>query len=156
MQNDLFFMDQAYAQALKAYAINEVPIGAVLVDGAGVVVARGYNQVEKKGTQLAHAEMIVLGKGAKKNGNWRLNSMTLYVTVQPCMMCLGALYLSRVTRIVYGVESPKYGVSSVSVDLVGIYQNLHTTMHGIHYEPAKLLLQLFFQKKRSKHEAQQG
>lgn len=156
MKDDQFFMDQAYVQAVKAYAINEVPIGAVLVDDAGTIVARGYNQVEKKSTQLAHAEMLALSRGAKKIKNWRLGSMTLYVTVQPCMMCLGALYLSRVKRIVYGVESPKYGASSTETCASGIYQNLHTTTHCIHYEPAKSLLQLFFQKKRSKHEAQQS
>lgn len=152
MLDDLFFMDQAYAQAVKAYAINEVPIGAILVDEDGVIVARSYNQVEKKGTQGAHAEMLVLGKAAKKIGNWRLSSMTLYVTVQPCMMCLGALYLSRVRKVVYGVESPKYGVSMNEMVLEGIYQSLHTTAHCIHYEPAKSLLQLFFKKKRSKQD----
>lgn len=156
MQKDLFFMEQAYKQALKAYAIDEVPIGAVLVDCNGVIVARGYNQVEKQGSQLAHAEMLALHKGSKKLGTWRLSSMTLYVTVQPCMMCIGSLYLSRVSRIVYGVSSMKYGVSVDQVKQIGIYQNLHTTMESVHYEPAKILLQLFFQKKRSMRDGQQG
>lgn len=82
--------------------------------------------------------------------------MTLYVTVQPCMMCIGSLYLSRVVRIVYGVSSMKYGVSVDQVKQIGIYQNLHTIMESVHYEPAKILLQLFFQKKRSRRDGQQG
>src|SRR3990167_10795132 len=104
-------MNCAYQQALKANKIDEVPIGAILVDATGKIVAVGYNQIEKKGSQLAHAEMQVLAKAAKKMKNWRLSELTLYVTLQPCLMCLGALYLSRVSRVVYGVTSLKFGVS---------------------------------------------
>lgn len=151
MQQDLFFMKKAYQQALRAYAIDEVPIGAVLVDADGNIVARGYNQVEKKRSQLAHAEIIALHKAAKKIDAWRLSSMTLYVTVQPCLMCIGATYLSRVSRVVYAIDSIKYGVSQEQINKIGIYQNLHTSIDSVHYEPAKKLLQLFFEKKRSRN-----
>ncbi len=148
--NDLFFMMLAYDQALKAYKIDEVPIGAVLVNDQGNIIAKSYNQMEKKQSQLAHAELQVLAKSLKKMKNWRLSGTTLYVTVQPCLMCLGALYLSRVDRIVYGVESLKFGASADNFGCkTGIYKNLKTKLESLHHEPSKTLLQLFFKKKRS-------
>lgn len=155
MKDHNFFMELAYQQALKAYDCDEVPIGAVLVDKDGVVVARGYNQIEKHITQISHAEMLVVQKAAKKIGDWRLDGMTLYVTVQPCMMCLGAIYLSRVSKIVYGVKSPKYGFDIDIKNMSGIYRNLHTVSQHINYIPAQILLQRFFEKKRRNHEMEQ-
>lgn len=152
MKDHNFFMEFAYQQALKAYKNDEVPIGAILVDQEGNVVARGYNQVEKHTTQIDHAEILVLKKASKKIGDWRLEGMTLYVTVQPCMMCLGALYLSRVSKIVYGVVSPKYGFEVDIKKISGIYQNLHTVIQHINYIPSQKLLQKFFEKKRRSHE----
>jgi tRNA(adenine34) deaminase len=152
---DIFFMDVAYRQAMKAFDHNEVPIGAILVDAHGKIVAQAYNQMEKKSSQLAHAEMQVLAKSAKKMNNWRLSGTTMYVTVQPCLMCLGALYLSRVSRVVYGIESQKFGVTlnlkDVHLDLSqsGIYKNLNMIIECLNYEKSKELLQLFFKKKRS-------
>ena len=147
--NDLYFMNMAYHQARKAMAINEVPIGAVLVDKNGAVLARGYNQVEKKQTQLAHAEISVLAKAAKKSINWRLSGATLYVTLQPCLMCLGALYLSRVSRVVYGMPSIKFGIPLDQGVALGIYKNLETKIECMNFEKAKDILRLFFQKKRN-------
>jgi tRNA(adenine34) deaminase len=148
MKGDSFFMKAAYDQALKAFSAQEVPIGAVLVDQEGNIVARAYNQVEKIKTQTAHAEISVIKKAAKKINNWRLEGLTLYVTVQPCMMCMGAIYLSRISRVVYGVISPKYGFD-LSDDLsLGIYKNLHTSIQCINYTPAQELLKKFFEKKR--------
>jgi tRNA(adenine34) deaminase len=147
---DLFFMECAYQQALKAYRIDEVPIGAILVDASGAIIARGYNQVEIKGTQLAHAEMQVLAKSVKKMNNWRLSELTLYVTVQPCLMCLGALYLSRVSRVVYGIPSPKFGITLHQLAPgMSIYQNLNMKIECLNYQKSKDLMQLFFQEKRN-------
>ncbi len=143
-------MDMAYEQARKAFALQEVPIGAVLVGKNGVVIARGYNQVEKKQTQLAHAEILVLAKASRKNKNWRLSGTTIYVTVQPCLMCLGALYLARVSRVVYGVSSTKFGIPLDRGVEIGIYKNLDTTIECMNYERSKEILQMFFKKKRSK------
>ncbi len=143
-------MNIAYSQAMKAFDIDEVPIGAALVDAQGKVIAKSYNQMEKKQSQLAHAELQVLAKSAKKMKNWRLAGTTLYVTVQPCLMCLGALYLSRVSRIVYGVSSPKFGASIDNfLNESGIYKNLETKIECLNYEKSKELLQAFFKKKRS-------
>ena len=142
-------MKAAYAQAVKAYNIDEVPIGAVLVNASGKIIARAYNQMEKKQSQLAHSELQVLAKSAKKMKNWRLSGTTLYVSVQPCLMCLGAVYLSRVSRIVYGVPSPKFGFTMNNQCEAGIYKNLDTKIECLNYEKSKDLLQLFFKKKRS-------
>ncbi|HSW76644.1 MAG TPA: nucleoside deaminase [Candidatus Saccharimonadales bacterium] len=146
--DDLYFMNLAYKQARKALAINEVPIGAVLVDKHGIVLARAYNQVEKKQTQLVHAELVVIAKSCKKKKNWRLSGATLYVTLQPCLMCLGAIYLSRISRIVYGMPSGKFGIPLDQGVQLGIYKNLETKMECMNYEKAKDVLRLFFQKKR--------
>jgi tRNA(adenine34) deaminase len=156
MEKHKFFMETAFQEALHAYQKDEVPIGAILVDKNGKIIARGYNQVEKHITQIDHAEILVLKKAAKKIGDWRLEGMTLYVTVQPCMMCLGAIYLSRVSKIVYGVISPKYGFEVDIKKMSGIYQNLHTTLLYINYIPAQKLLKRFFEKKRRNHEMEQN
>lgn len=157
IKTDQYFMDKAVEQALKAFSKNEVPIGAVLVDHAGQIVANGYNLVEHKKTQLAHAELIVLQTAAKKINSWRLDQMTLYVTVQPCMMCLGALYLSRISRVVYGTVSPKFGMSVDRALTRGIYKNLSMKLELMEYKKAKEIVRLFFQKKRSmKHVQKSG
>src|SRR3990167_8787540 len=88
---DDFGMEHALQQAYKANDKNEVPIGAVILNKDGKIIARAYNQVEKKETQLAHAELQVLDKATKKMKRWRLHDCTLYVTLQPCMMCMGAI-----------------------------------------------------------------
>lgn len=154
MKSDQYFMDKAIEQALKAVQKDEVPIGAVLVDQDGVIIARGYNQSEHKKTQLAHAEMLVLQKASKKINNWRLVNTILYVTVQPCMMCLGALYLSRVSRVVYGAISPKFGMSFDKALTCGIYKNLSMKLEYMEYKKAKEVLRLFFEKKRSRMHVQ--
>lgn len=156
MKSDIFFMQQAVAQAKKAEKIDEVPIGAVLVDQDGQIIAKGYSQVEKHQNQQAHAEMLVLKKACKKKGSWRLLQTTLYVTLQPCMMCLGALYLSRVSRIVYGVRSLKFGISVDEVAESSIYKNLAVTVDYIEDEESKLLLKQFFKKKRREADVKKG
>lgn len=150
MKIDSYFMDQAIKQAEKAMQHDEVPIGAVLVDVDDNIIARGYNQVELKQTQAAHAEMQVLQKASKKLDSWRLLNTTLYVTVQPCMMCLGALYLSRVSRVVYGAESLKFGISLDKAITCGIYKNLSMKLEYMEYKKAKDVLLIFFKKKRSR------
>lgn len=157
MKTDQYFMDKAIEQASKAFEKDEVPIGAILVDAHGIIVARGYNQMEKKESQLAHAEMIVLQKALKKIKKWRLLNITLYVTVQPCMMCLGALYLSRISRVVYGAVSYKFGMSFDTALSCGIYKNLSMKLEYVENKKVEEMLRLFFKKKRSlKHVQKDG
>jgi tRNA(adenine34) deaminase len=106
--DDQFYMQQALAEANAAAAEGEVPVGAVLVQG-GQVIATGHNRRERDGDPTAHAEMIALRSGARHVGGWRLLDTTLYVTLEPCPMCAGALVNARVGRVVYGCDDPKAG-----------------------------------------------
>src|SRR5437762_5882487 len=105
-QKDIFFMQEALAQAQCAADIDEVPIGAILVNSQGEIVGRGYNSVERDCTQRAHAECIAIEQASKKLGDWRLMGHWLYVTLEPCTMCMGLIKLSRLDGIVYGAASP--------------------------------------------------
>lgn len=101
-------MQEALVEAKKAFNKGETPIGAVLVY-QDQIIARGHNLVESDTDATQHAELICLKEGAKVLNNWRLCETTLYVTIEPCMMCLGAMVLSRVKRLVYGADGPRHG-----------------------------------------------
>lgn len=107
--NDSAWMQQALEQAQIAAEHDEVPVGAVLVDAAGELVAVGHNQPIGACDPSAHAEIVVLRAAAQKLGNYRLPGTTLYVTLEPCVMCVGALVHARVGRLVYGATEPKTG-----------------------------------------------
>jgi len=102
------FMREALKEAHKAARKGEVPVGAVVVKD-GKIIGRGHNLTEKKQSALTHAEMIALGKASKKLKSWRLIDCDLYVTLEPCTMCAGAIVLSRVRNLVYGTTDPKAG-----------------------------------------------
>ena len=108
IQDDERFMRAAIGEAHAAFDEGEVPIGAVIVRG-GRIVGRGHNQREGLNDPTAHAEMIALTAAASAVGSWRLDDCTLYVTLEPCAMCAGALVLSRIQRLVYGPRDPKAG-----------------------------------------------
>src|SRR5436190_23030623 len=114
-------MQNAVDQAHKAFEQNEVPIGAVVVDASGVIIAQAYNQVEALGTQRAHAEMIAIEAASSVVGNWRLNNCWLYVTLEPCAMCMGFAQLSRLAGVVYGARSPRFGYSRENI----LHEELH-------------------------------
>ena len=148
MIQDDFGMTQALIQARKAFNSNEVPIGAVIIDNNGNIIARAYNQVEKKRSQLAHAELQVLARATKKMKQWRLSELTIYVTLQPCMMCMGALILSRVGRVVYGAHSPLFGFKLDKLDLFGVYKDSLPVITFQENNESIELLKTFFMKKR--------
>ena len=146
------FDDVASKKALnlaqKAFVKNEVPVGAVCVDQSGKIVGRAYNQVEGKKTQLAHAELELLRKVTKKVGSWRLSEMTMYVTLQPCLMCMGALILSRVKRIVYLAPSPLFGANLDKYEWFGIYKDSLPIIELKENEDSIALLKKFFRKQK--------
>ena len=109
MEQDEFYMKLALAEAEKAFALGEIPIGAVLVDAQGTVIAAGHNMRELWQDGTAHAEMIVIQEACRKLKRWRLTGMTMFVTIEPCPMCAGALLMSRVDRVVYGKPDYKAG-----------------------------------------------
>jgi tRNA(adenine34) deaminase len=107
--NDLQWMAEAVVLARRGAELGEVPVGAVVVDGAGEVVGRAHNTKETNGDPLGHAEILALRQASARVGGWRLCGCTLYVTLEPCAMCAGALVQSRVQRLVFGTEDPKAG-----------------------------------------------
>ena len=109
-KNDVFFMNEAVTLAQKAYAIGEVPIGAIVVCNEQIF-GRGYNRREIDFDPLAHAELIALKQASQHLKSWRLLDCTLYVTVEPCPMCAGALVNARVKRLVFGCKDPKAGAA---------------------------------------------
>lgn len=113
------FMREALKQAHKAAALEEVPIGCVIVRD-GKIIARGYNRRNTEGSTLAHAELIAIRKASKKLGDWRLEDCTMYVTLEPCPMCAGAVLQARIPRIVIGTMNPKAGCAG---SVLNILQN---------------------------------
>jgi tRNA(adenine34) deaminase len=155
-KDDHYWMGKAIEQARRAEAIGEVPIGAVVVKD-GAVVARGYNLRESRQDPSAHAEMIAIRKAAAKLGSWRLTGATLYVTLEPCTMCMGAVILSRLERVVFGSYDPKGGAAGSLFDFSNDPRLNHsvTLVPEMRGEETSALLSNFFrnlraQKKQSK------
>ena len=103
-----FFMNSAYQEAIKAFDEGEVPVGAV-IERDGIIIGKGYNRVENLSDATAHAEIIAISAASSKLSDWRLSGCNLYVTTEPCLMCLGALMLSRINTIIYGAAEPRTG-----------------------------------------------
>jgi tRNA(adenine34) deaminase len=151
-------MGHALREAAKAEGRDEVPIGAVIVrDGA--VIGRGHNLRESRQDPSAHAEMIAIRQAARRTGNWRLTGTTLYVTLEPCIMCMGAIILARVERVVFGCHDPKGGAAGSLYDLSNDRRLNHrlTLASGVRGEECSAVLSCFFsalrRRKRSKADA---
>ncbi|MDQ0233565.1 tRNA adenosine(34) deaminase TadA [Metabacillus malikii] len=117
MEQDIFFMNLAIKEALRARDIGEVPIGAIVVVD-GEVISSAYNLRETSQRAIAHAEILAIDKACQQLGTWRLEDATLYVTLEPCPMCAGAIVLSRVKRVVYGASDPKGGCAGTLMNLL--------------------------------------
>jgi tRNA(adenine34) deaminase len=148
---DEFFMREALKEAHKAFEEDEVPVGAVVIHG-GKIIARGHNQVERLKDPTAHAEMLALTSATNYLGIKWLNGSTLYVTIEPCSMCAGALVLSRIKSLVYGADDPKTGACGSAVNIVHNKKLNHRIKikSGILADECGLLLKEFFSKKRKK------
>ncbi|MFL5345653.1 MAG: tRNA adenosine(34) deaminase TadA [Hyalangium sp.] len=151
MSEDDAFMQQALALAREAAALGEVPVGAVAVH-AGKVVGTGFNRREVDKNPLAHAELLALDAAAKALGAWRLMGVTLYVTLEPCAMCAGALVQGRVTRLVFGAMDPKAGAVGSLYNLAEEPRHNHRLQvtSGIQADESRLLLKSFFERLREK------
>lgn len=146
--SDLAFMRLALTEARKAVLKGEVPVGAVLVKN-GRVLARGHNRPVATLDPTAHAEIVVIRKAARKAGNYRLTGCTLYVTVEPCPMCLGAIIQARIKRVVFGTEDPKAGAVVSRLKFKLSEANHHPLLaSGICREECGQILKEFFQHKR--------
>lgn len=155
--DDERFMLEALKEAWKAYQEDEVPIGAVLVS-EGKIVARGYNQVEMLNDATAHAEMLCITAGSAALENWRLNGTILYCTIEPCSMCAGALFLSRVGQLVWGAPDLRHGANGSWVDLFAREHPIHsvTVKSGVLAEYASDLMRRFFREKREEKDGADG
>jgi tRNA(adenine34) deaminase len=145
-ERDRLWMEIALAEARAAAAEGEVPVGAVLVSAAGAPVARAHNRREADQDPLAHAEVLAIRAAARALGNWRLEGATLYVTLEPCAMCAGAIVLARIARLVYGAADPKAGFCGSLDDLVRDPRLNHRVEveAGVEAESSRALLRDFF------------
>ena len=149
LTSDDYFMGEALRQAKMAYDADEVPVGAVIVREKKII-ARAFNQVELLKDATAHAEILAITQATHALGDWRLDGATLFVTKEPCPMCAGAIVLSRVTRLVFGVRDDRAGGAG-SVFPITSTKGLNHTVEvaaGVKETEARDLLQTFFRKKR--------
>lgn len=149
MTQDEKFMKEAIKQAKKAYALGEVPIGCVIVY-QGKIIARGYNRRNTAKNTLAHAEITAINKASKKLGDWRLEDCSLYVTLEPCQMCAGAIVQARITEVIMGSMNPKAGCGGSILNLLEMPEFNHQVIvrRGILQEECSDLLTTFFQELR--------
>ena len=151
LTTDEKFMKQAIKQAKKAYALDEVPIGCVIVQN-DKIIARGYNRRNTDKNTLAHAELAAIKKASKKTGDWRLEDCTMYVTLEPCQMCAGAIVQSRLGKVVIGSMNPKAGCAGSVINLLQMKQFNHQVEMetGVLEEECSTMLSRFFQELREK------
>jgi tRNA(adenine34) deaminase len=150
MESDSYYLGLALEAAREGLAAGEVPVGAVLVDEAGEVLARAYNQPIGLNDPTAHAEILVLRQGAWLRGNYRLLGVSLYVTMEPCIMCLGAMLAARVRRLVFGAPDPKGGAC---VSLYHLHEDARLNhrlevVGGVREAECRALVQEFFKTRR--------
>lgn len=146
-----YFMSLALKEARKAYRAGEVPVGSVIVH-KGKVIGRAHNSPILRNDPTGHAEIIAIRKACRKIGNYRLNDATLYVTIEPCPMCAGAIVNARIKTVVYGVREEKWGADGSVVNILR-HKNLNhkvKVIKGVMEEECKNILQEFFREKRKK------
>jgi tRNA(adenine34) deaminase len=151
LHSDDYFMGEAMRQAHKAYAAEEVPVGAVIVR-QGRVIARAYNQVELLKDATAHAEMLAITQAEQALGDWRLADCCLYVTKEPCPMCAGAIVHARISKVIFGVADPKAGAAGSALNLLQFPTLNHRCdiVAGIRESECRALLKDFFLEQRNK------
>lgn len=150
------YMQQALAEAEKARALDEVPVGAVLVAGTGEIIAGACNRPISSNDPTAHAEILALRQGARKNANYRLPGTVLYVTVEPCVMCMGAIIHARVATVVFGAHDPKWGCAGSLYDFTdnGAFNHQPALIAGVCESACRKMLQDFFRAKRTRGPSQ--
>ena len=143
-------MQLALSQAEAAAEAGEVPVGAVLLDQAGELVASGYNQPVSQHDCSAHAEIVCLRRAGERLGNYRLPETTLYVTLEPCVMCAGAIIQARVARVVFGATDPKAGAAGSVYDVLSAPRLNHSVAlrSGVMADQCGAILQQFFRARR--------
>ncbi|MBE3570160.1 MAG: nucleoside deaminase [Bacillales bacterium] len=156
-EQDLFFMKLAIEEAKKAEEIGEVPIGAVIVMN-NQVIAKAHNERETSQNAIAHAEVLAIQEACKNVGSWRLEGAALYVTLEPCAMCSGAIILSRIERVVYGAKDPKGGCAGTLMNLLTEDRFNHQcdVTAGVLEQECGDMLTSFFRKLREEKKRSKG
>lgn len=151
------YMKEALKQAKKAYALGEVPIGCVIVH-KGKIIGRGYNRRNTDKNTLAHAEITAIKKASKIIGDWRLEECTLYVTLEPCQMCAGAIVQARIPEVVMGCMNPKAGCAGSILNILEMPQFNHqvSVTRGILEQECSNLLKLFFTDLRERNKQEKA
>lgn len=149
------YMKEALKQAKKAYALGEVPIGCVIVY-QDKIIGRGYNRRNTDKNTLAHAEITAINKASKKIGDWRLEECTLYVTLEPCQMCAGAIVQARIPQVVMGCMNPKAGCAGSILNILEMPQFNHQVdvTRGVLEQECSKMLKLFFTELRIRNKAE--
>ena len=152
MTTDEKYMREAIKQARKAAKIDEVPIGCVIVYD-DKIIARGYNRRNTDKSTLAHAEIIAIRKAAKVIGDWRLEDCTMYITLEPCPMCAGAIVQARIPRVVVGAMNPKAGCAGSVINLLQMdgFNHKPELTSGVLVDECRTILQDFFKEMRKRH-----
>lgn len=152
MDEDILFMQEALEEAGKAYELDETPIGAVVVY-EGRVIGRGYNRRNTDKNALAHAEMIAIDAACQAIGDWRLEECTIYITLEPCPMCAGAIVQARIPRVVFGTRSPKAGCGGSVINVLQLSALNHQCeiTENICAEACGELLRSYFKTIRNKN-----
>lgn len=150
MKTDEEYMTAALNEAALAYNAGEIPVGAVVVDENGNIIATGHNEKEQTNNATAHAEIIAIQSAGQKLNNWRLSGCTLYVTLEPCPMCAGAIVMARLARVVYGLPDAKTGALESLFNIPGHPSLNHyvEVTAGIKEDECRKLLKNFFKAKR--------
>jgi tRNA(adenine34) deaminase len=148
-----WLMNIAIDEAYKAYGLDEVPIGAVIVDGNGNVLSQCHNLKESVNDPCGHAEILAIKEACEKKGDWRLNDCTLFVTLEPCPMCLSAMIQARLGKLVFGAYDAKGGAISLNYNLYKDKRLNHNfdIVGGVKHFDASQILSRFFREKRSSY-----
>lgn len=155
LTEDERFMREAVKQAKKAYALGEVPIGCVIVH-EGKIIGRGYNRRNTDKNTLAHAEITAIKRASKVIGDWRLEECTMYVTLEPCQMCAGAIVQARIPKVVMACMNPKAGCAGSILNILDMPQFNHQAeaVRGVMEEECAALLKTFFKELRIRNKAE--
>ena len=148
MYNDTYYIKEALKEAKKAYSIGEIPVGCVIVYN-DKIIARGYNKREKNQQAIDHAEIIAIRKASKKIGSWRLDDCKMYITLEPCVMCSGAIIQSRIKEVIYGAYDYRFGCHKSITNIFDLKFN-HTIniKGGVLEEECSNIIKKFFQELR--------
>ena len=157
MEQHIKYMKEALKLAKKAYALGEVPIGCVIVY-EDQIIGRGYNRRNTDKNTLAHAEITAINRASKKIGDWRLEGCTLYVTLEPCQMCAGAIVQSRITNVVMGCMNPKAGCGGSVLNILEMPEFNHQVKvtRGVMEEECSQILQDFFKELRIRNKEEKA